>query len=362
MTGASDLLVITPGDPAGIGPDITLLAAMRTSQPLLVVASPLLMQARADLLGIDITINDWLQTGKIRPGCLNVAAVSLGVPVTAGKPDTANAHYVLDTLETAVSLLDKGSAGALVTGPVNKAVICDAGVPFTGHTEWLAARTQVPHVVMLLATEGLKVALVTTHLPLRDVPDAITADLLERTIAILNDDLTAKFGIDRPAILVLGLNPHAGEAGHLGREEIDIIAPVIKKLGKRYRLTGPVPADTAFTPHMLSQADVVLAMYHDQGLPVLKFKGFGNAANITLGLPIIRTSVDHGTAFDLAGSGRADPASMMTAIAYAAKMAAKMSAQNPQPTSRKQSHPDETDRDESHSDDREAPGKSSPVA
>lgn len=318
-------LVITPGDPAGIGPDVTLLAAARTTRPLLVAASPALMQARARQLDMDIAINDWCATRAIVPGCLNILPVTLRADAAAGEPDAANAPYVIETLEVAVDLCETGTCSAMVTGPVNKAIINAGGIAFTGHTEWLAARTRADHVVMMLATEGLKVALATTHLALRAVPDAITREGLERTLRVLHDDLADKFGIDDPAILVLGLNPHAGEAGHMGREEIEVIAPVIEALSGRYRLTGPVPADTAFTPHLLEHADAVLAMYHDQGLPVLKFKGFGHAANITLGLDIIRTSVDHGTAFDIAGSGRADPASMMTAIDYAARMAAHRS-------------------------------------
>jgi 4-hydroxythreonine-4-phosphate dehydrogenase len=209
----------------------------------------------------------------------------------------------------------------MVTGPVNKALINEAGTAFTGHTEWLAQRTGATQVVMMLATSGLKVALATTHLPLRAVADAITQMLIENVATVLHHELRSKFGIIEPHILVLGLNPHAGEGGHLGREEIDVITPAIKSLAHQgIRITGPLPADTAFTPHILATVDVVLAMYHDQGLPVLKFKGFGNAANITLGLPIIRTSVDHGTAVDIAGTGTADASSLITAIEYASLM------------------------------------------
>jgi 4-hydroxythreonine-4-phosphate dehydrogenase len=319
---AGNLLVVTPGEPAGIGPDITLLAAKMTSRPLVVAADPDLMRTRAAQLGIDIVINDFVEDVAVEPGRLNMVPVPVRAGVIPGKPDPANAPYVIDTLEAAVGLCESGACVAMVTGPVNKAVINDAGIPFSGHTEWLAERTGARHVVMLLATEGLKVALATTHLPLREVADAITPDLLRHTITILHDDLRARFGIARPRILVLGLNPHAGESGHLGREEIDTIAPVIEELSDRYRLAGPAPADTAFTPNVLEGMDAVLAKYHDQGLPVLKFKGFGAAANITLGLDIIRTSVDHGTALDLAGSGRAEPDGLMTAIDYAARMAA----------------------------------------
>ena len=322
---AGSLLVVTPGEPAGIGPDVTLLATMRIDRPLLVAADPDLMRTRAAQLGIDVIIHDFTRDSRAAPGRLNLVPVSLRAGVTAGKPDPANASYVIETLQTAVGLCESGVCSAMVTGPVSKAVINDGGIPFTGHTEWLANRTGARHVVMLLATEGLKVALATTHLPLREVADAITPDLLRRTITILHDDLVARFDIARPRILVLGLNPHAGESGHLGREEIETIAPVIDELAGRYHLTGPVPADTAFTPRVLEGVDAVLAMYHDQGLPVLKFKGFGAAANITLGLDIIRTSVDHGTAFELAGTGRAEPAGLMTAIDYAARMSAQAS-------------------------------------
>jgi len=320
------LLVITPGEPAGIGPDITLAAMAREGSNALVAASPELMSDRAKELGIRIEINDWSASREFVDGRLNIVPVDLRAPARPGVLDPANAPYVIDTLETAVALCESGVAGAMVTGPVNKAVINDAGIPFSGHTEWLAARTGADHVVMLLATRDLKVALATTHLPLREVADAIDANLLRKTITTLHTDLIGKFGIAEPRILVLGLNPHAGESGHLGREEIEIIAPVIQEFSTAgYRISGPLPADTAFTPRILADFDVVLAMYHDQGLPVLKFKGFGQAANITLGLPIVRTSVDHGTALDLAGSGGADPSSLMTAIEYAAGMSALQS-------------------------------------
>src|SRR5690606_28800948 len=238
-----------------------------------------------------------------------------------GVLDTANAHYVLDTLDHAVAGCLDGTFDALVTGPVQKSVINDAVVAFTGHTEYQAHKCQRHPVVMMLATEGLRVALATTHLPLRAVADAIDRPLLLRVLRILDEDLRGKFGIARPRILVSGLNPHAGEGGHLGREEIDVIIPALGALRTAgLDLTGPLPADTLFTPHVLAGADAVLAMYHDQGLPVLKYKGFGKAVNITLGLPIVRTSVDHGTALDLAGTGRADPGSLATAVAAALEM------------------------------------------
>ncbi len=249
---------------------------------------------------------------------LNVYPIELAKSCIPGHLNVANAPYVLATLESALTYCLNQKTSALVTGPVHKAIINDAGVPFSGHTEWFANRTKTQRVVMMLATSQLRVALVTTHLPLREVPDAITQASLREVIQITLKDLQHKFGIHQPRLLVCGLNPHAGESGHLGKEEIDVISPVIEELKKEgFRLNGPVPADTAFTPEQLEKADAVLAMYHDQGLPVLKHQGFGDAVNITLGLPVIRTSVDHGTALDLAGSGKANPGSLMAAIKYA---------------------------------------------
>lgn len=314
-------LAITPGEPAGIGPDIALTAAQANSAGLIIVADIEMMRQRADRLGIDVEFCDWNAGAELHPDKLNVASVPVRTAVTPGELDPDNAHYVIETLDLAVSLCESGACAGLVTGPVNKATINDAGIRFSGHTEWLAERTGSPHVVMLLATPGLRVALATTHLPLRDVADAITPDLLEKTIAVIDADLRMKFDIAQPRILVLGLNPHAGESGHLGREELDIIRPTLERVRDRFRVIGPVPADTAFTPRLLDTCDVVLAMYHDQGLPVLKFRGFGRAANITLGLPIVRTSVDHGTALELAGTGRAEPDSLITAIDYARQLA-----------------------------------------
>ncbi len=316
-------LAITPGEPAGIGPDIVLSPAIHGASDvaLLLFADPLMLQARAAALGIKVSINDFTQSGTAIPGRLNVYPVPLQKTVVPGQLNPGNAPYVLRSLELALAACQAGTCDALVTGPVNKAAINDFGISFSGHTEWLADNTNTSRVVMLLATEGLMVALATTHLPLRDVADAITADSLAKTIAILHADLIDKFGIGSPKILVLGLNPHAGESGHLGREEIDIIMPVLEACRQQgMQLTGPLPADTAFSPHLLVSHDAVLAMYHDQGLPVLKYKGFGAAANITLGLPLIRTSVDHGTALDIAGTGRADPSSLQTAIDYAVRM------------------------------------------
>jgi 4-hydroxythreonine-4-phosphate dehydrogenase len=317
----STVLAVTPGEPAGIGPDIVLSSYPVAGTSLLVVASPDLLADRAAELKIHVPINDFSATGTLVADRLNVLPVATRVRPKSGELDPRNGNYVIETLEQAVRLCESGTCAGMVTGPVNKAVINDSGLAFSGHTEWLQQRTGSQHVVMMLATEGLKVALATTHLPLRRVADAITPTLLEQTIRTLHHDLQRRFGISQPRILVLGLNPHAGESGHLGREELDIIIPVITALtAAGFRMMGPLPADTAFTPHVLQTCDVVLAMYHDQGLPVLKWKGFGRAANITLGLPIIRTSVDHGTAVDIAGTGRADPSSFLTAIAYAQLM------------------------------------------
>ncbi|MCB1646550.1 MAG: 4-hydroxythreonine-4-phosphate dehydrogenase PdxA [Pseudomonadales bacterium] len=317
------LLVCTPGEPAGIGPDILLGCSASETEDLIVVADPDLIRIRAEQLGISRTISVWEPGQQPEPGALNVFHVPLNEPVIAGHLNPANAAYVLQTLEAAVSLCEAGTTKAIVTGPVNKAVINEAGIPFTGHTEWLEQRLNANKVVMMLATHGLRVALVTTHLPLRAVADAVTTLLLTEVISILAEDLRRYFGIDDPRIVVLGLNPHAGESGHMGREEIDIIEPVLAQFRDTgLRLTGPLPADTAFNPKVLDHCDAVLAMYHDQGLPVLKFKGFGESVNITLGLPLIRTSVDHGTGLDIAGTGRADSGSLKTAIQFARQMAA----------------------------------------
>ncbi|KUM05273.1 4-hydroxythreonine-4-phosphate dehydrogenase PdxA, partial [Chromobacterium subtsugae] len=257
-------------------------------------------------------------------GALEVLHVPLAAPAAPGRLDPANGRYVLDTLNAAIDGCLAGEFAAMVTAPVHKGVINEAGVPFSGHTEYLAERTATKKVVMMLAGGGMRVALATTHLPLRAVADAITAPLLFEVIRILHADLKRKFGIAAPRILVAGLNPHAGESGHMGREEIDVIEPALQALrAEGIELIGPLPADTLFNPDKLAQADAVLAMYHDQGLPVLKHASFGAGINITLGLPIIRTSVDHGTALDLAGSGRADPGSLVEAVQLAAQLAAR---------------------------------------
>jgi 4-hydroxythreonine-4-phosphate dehydrogenase len=315
-------IALTPGEPAGIGPELVVrLAQQPHQQQLVAVASSELLRATADQLQLPLRLHPFdpdQPAAAYAPGTLAVLDVPLAEPVRAGVLNTANAGYVLQTLELATQGCLAGDFAALVTGPVHKGVINDAGVAFSGHTEFLAEHSGVDRVVMMLACEGLRVALATTHLPLAEVPEAITAPSLERTLEILHADMHRKFGLANPRILVCGLNPHAGEGGHLGREEIDVITPVLEKLrAQGMQLIGPLPADTLFTPRHLDTADAVLAMYHDQGLPVLKYKGFGQAVNITLGLPFIRTSVDHGTALDLAGKGVADLGSLITALAYA---------------------------------------------
>jgi 4-hydroxythreonine-4-phosphate dehydrogenase len=317
-------LVITPGEPAGIGPDLCIqyvAANPDAAADLVVIADPDLLAERAQQLGIAITINEYTAEAA-ETGALNVCPVRLASPATPGQLDKTNSPYVLATLDRAVTGCLLGEFGGLVTGPVQKSIINDASIPFSGHTEYLAEQCHRDHVVMMLVTEGLRVALATTHLPLTAVPAAITRPLLQSIIVILEADLRLKFGIANPRIVVAGLNPHAGESGHLGREEQDIIIPVLNDFRDQgMDLIGPLPADTLFTPKHLDGADAVLAMYHDQGLPVLKYKGFGQAVNITLGLPLIRTSVDHGTALDLAGSGKADTGSLHTAIVTAREMA-----------------------------------------
>ncbi|HDN25708.1 MAG TPA: 4-hydroxythreonine-4-phosphate dehydrogenase PdxA [Thioploca sp.] len=317
-------IAITPGEPAGVGPDIILqLAQQPISAQLVVLADPDLLQQRAAQLGLSIQLQVETQhtPRPHQPGHLDVIPIPLSQPVTCGQLNPANAQYVRETLRQACQGCVDGHFDALVTGPVHKGVINKAGFKFSGHTEFLAAQTGTKQVVMMLATPDLRVALVTTHLPLSQISAAITPARLETIIRILHLDLQTKFGLMAPHILVCGLNPHAGEGGHLGREEILTIIPTLNKLrAEGMHLTGPVSADTAFTPTSLSGVDVVLAMYHDQGLPVLKQYGFGKAVNITLGLPIIRTSVDHGTALELAGTGRASSSSLYHAVQMALEM------------------------------------------
>jgi 4-hydroxythreonine-4-phosphate dehydrogenase len=300
-----------------------MLAQQARSWPLVVIADQTLLAQRAEQLGLPLKLLHFgIAPVAHEAGSLTVLHEPLHSHVTPGLLDPANSRYVLQTLKLAVQGCLDGEFGALVTAPVNKAVINDAGIPFTGHTEFLAEHTDTPRVVMMLAGGGLRVALATTHLPLRDVAAALTRESLTHTLHILHHDLVMRFGIADPHILVTGLNPHAGESGHLGREEIDVIEPVLKQLRDAgMRLTGPLPADTLFNPARLAEADCVLAMYHDQGLPVLKYASFGAGVNVTLGLPIIRTSVDHGTALDLAGTGRAHAGSLIAAIELAAQLA-----------------------------------------
>jgi 4-hydroxythreonine-4-phosphate dehydrogenase len=297
-----------------------------------IVGSRALLAERARLLGLSIELLDYLPGGKSeahRPGRLEVLDVPLAAPCIAGRLDTANARHVLGVLDRATDGAANGEFDAIVTAPVQKSVINDAGVPFTGHTEYLAQRTGAAHPVMLLAADGLRVALATTHLPLRAVSDAITAPLLDTTLRIIAEDVRRLWGMSRPRIAVCGLNPHAGESGHLGLEDRDVIAPAIERARAAGMLVdGPLPADTVFVPRALSNYDVVLAMYHDQGLPVLKHAGFGHAVNVTLGLPIIRTSVDHGTALDLAATGRADAGSLIAATRLAVEFAARRATPN----------------------------------
>jgi len=316
-------LALTPGEPAGIGPDLCVQLAQQAREiPLVAVCDPQLLTTRAKLLGLSLTLEafDPQRPASLDPGSLTVLPCGRAASCHAGALDSGNAPYVLETLRQATGGCLSGDFSALVTGPVHKGIINEAGIPFSGHTEFLAELTGgMP--VMMLTCPGLRVALATTHLPLRDVSAAISRQSLEAVIRILHRDLTDLFGLAEPRILVCGLNPHAGEGGHLGREEIETITPLLDDLRSRgMKLHGPLPADTLFTPRYLETADAVLAMYHDQGLPVLKHLGFGKAVNITLGLPIIRTSVDHGTALDLAGKGQADIGSLRAAINTAWEM------------------------------------------
>lgn len=324
-------LAITAGEPAGIGPDLcallrwgdagdalhALARQLACRLELVMMADAAVLTERADALGLRRQ-----PTHPTAPVQWLTADCPRQAPTRPGSLNPENARYVLNTLTQACDACLRGECDAMVTAPVHKGVINDAGLPFSGHTEWLAERCQTPTPVMLLATPTLRVALATTHLALRDVADAITPTRLEAVVRTLHADLQRRFELDRPQILVCGLNPHAGEGGHLGREELDIIIPVLTQLRRLgMRLIGPTPADTAFTPDGLRGVQAVLAMYHDQGLPVLKHQGFGQAVNVTLGLPIIRTSVDHGTALPLAGTGNANPDSLLYAIEVAARMA-----------------------------------------
>ncbi|GED21346.1 4-hydroxythreonine-4-phosphate dehydrogenase PdxA [Halomonas halmophila] len=340
-TGDLPVIALTTGEPAGIGPELAVMLACCSplSARVVAVGDPALLAERAAAIGHDIRLHV-LAPNDTPPapeaGVLPVWPVALRAPSVPGRLDTSNAAYVLETLNRAVEACRAGAAAAMVTAPLHKGVIIEAGHgDFRGHTEYLRDACGVDDVVMMLATDSalharhadwpaghaLRVALATTHLPLRDVADAVTAPRLTRMLSILDAELRQRFGLPSPRILVCGLNPHAGEDGHLGHEERDIIEPALEALREQgLSLTGPLPADTLFTPRHLMEADAVLAMYHDQGLPVLKYAGFGRAANITLGLPLVRTSVDHGTALDLAGRGAADPGSLRTAVALAIQM------------------------------------------
>ena len=317
-------IAVTSGEPAGIGPELCLRLAHHEGvlQPVILGDRSLLAE-RAAALGIDVVLRDFDPENPVDPSRLDVLHLPLAAPSVARRLDPDNAPYVLALLDRALAGCRSGEFSAMVTAPVHKGVINDAGIPFSGHTEYLAERTGTRRVVMMLAGGGLRVALVTTHLPLKDVPAAVTRTAVDQTLRILHREMGQKYGIPRPRILVAGLNPHAGEGGYLGREEIEVITPVLDHLRSELGMTllGPLPADTMFSPPVLARGDCVLAMYHDQGLTALKYASFGHGINVTLGLPIMRTSVDHGTALELAGSGQADPGSLFVAIEQAITMA-----------------------------------------
>ncbi len=323
---------LTPGEPAGIGPDITLAAAASGREPFVAFADPDVLRRRAAILGLEVRIrtvgSEIPPLQAIAPGELPVVPVSAPRRVVPGRLDAANSAYVIECIRAAVAACRAGAAAGLVTAPVHKGIINDAGIAFTGHTELLADLDGGARPVMMLCTPELKVALATTHLPLRAVPDAIDSTMLIDVVRVVAHDLRERFAIPVPRIMVCGLNPHAGEGGHLGHEEIESIAPAVEALrASGIDVRGPVPADTAFTRERLAGADVVVAMYHDQGLPVLKHAGFGQAVNVTLGLSFVRTSVDHGTALDLAGSGRAEHSSLVSALSLARELATAPRAQ-----------------------------------
>ncbi|MCE1186531.1 MAG: 4-hydroxythreonine-4-phosphate dehydrogenase PdxA [Rhodocyclales bacterium] len=323
MSDKLPVLAITSGEPAGIGPDLcAALPEAGLPARLVVLGDRELITRRVQALKPGLEVVDY-QPWLPRPEhALEVLHIPLRAPAQAGVLDAANGRYVLDILDRAIAGCKSGEFAGMVTAPVHKGIICEGGVEFSGHTEYLAEATHTPLVVMMLVGGGMRVALATTHLPLRAVPDAITRPLLTDVLRILHKDLRAHFGLPKPRILVAGLNPHAGEGGHMGREEIDVITPVLDTLrAEGMQLAGPLPADTLFVPHHLKNGDAVLAMYHDQGLPVLKHASFGGGVNVTLGLPIIRTSVDHGTALDLAGTAQADPGSLFAAVQLAITMA-----------------------------------------
>lgn len=319
-------IAITPGEPAGIGPDLVIKIAQQDwPVEMVVIASKALLLERAKVLSLPLTIIDYDQHAPTSPqksGSLTVLDVELAEPSIPGTLNSANGAYVVETLRIASEKNISGEFDAIVTGPVHKGLINKAGIAFSGHTEYFANQANCTDVVMMLATEGLRVALVTTHIPLAYVAKAITSERLQKVTRILHQDLQEKFGIKSPKIYACGINPHAGEDGHLGREEIDVMEPAFAELrADGIDIIGPLPADTIFQEKYLVEADAILAMYHDQGLPVLKYKGFGSSVNITLGLPFIRTSVDHGTALDLAGTGTADSGSFIEAMRNAINLA-----------------------------------------
>lgn len=324
------VIAVTSGEPAGIGPELCLRLAEQPGRGdaaakiarIVVLGDRAMIAERAAMLHARVALRDWNPDSAPQAGTLDILHLPLATMSVPGRLDPANSAYVLRLLDRALAGCQSGEFAAMVTAPVHKGVINDSGMPFTGHTEYLAERTHTHRVVMMLAGGELRVALATTHLPLKDVSAAITRESLEQTLRILHEEICRKYGIARPRILVAGLNPHAGEGGYLGSEEIEVISPVLEKLrAEGMMLVGPLPADTMFTPPMLAQGDCVLAMYHDQGLTALKYATFGNGINVTLGLPIIRTSVDHGTALELAGTGRADPGSLFVAVDQAVEMA-----------------------------------------
>lgn len=317
-TNTPSVLALCSGEPAGIGPELCMRLGAESGARIVIIGDPALLQARATSQGDSSAALPLYEKGS--DAALSILPISLRAESTAGVLDTSNAAYVLEILDRATAGCLSGEFDAIVTAPVHKGVINDAGMPFSGHTEYFAELCDSTPVMLLVADE-LRVALATTHLPLKDVSAALTFDVLAIRLRILHSELQQKYGIKEPHILVAGLNPHAGEGGHLGREEIEMIEPCLEALrAEGLNLTGPLPADTLFTPPHLENADAVMAMYHDQGLPVLKFAGFGRAVNVTLGLPIVRTSVDHGTALDLAGTGKAKVSSLNAAVAEALRI------------------------------------------
>lgn len=322
------VIAITPGEPAGIGPDLVIKAAQENRDAAwVVIADKRMLADRARALGLPLQLDEQVNAPSFQATHLTVLDTSLAAPVRPGALDVRNAAGTLQALDRAIQGCMEGRFHGLVTGPMQKSIMMEAGIAFSGHTEYLAQKSGAPDVVMMLASETMRVALATTHLPLQSVSAELTQELLERRLRILQRVLQDQFGVPSPRVLVCGLNPHAGESGHLGHEEINVIEPVCQRLREEgFNIVGPLPADTLFTPKYLEQADAVMSMFHDQGLPVLKYSGFGRAVNITLGLPFVRTSVDHGTALDLAGSGLVDVGSFNEAMATAVALAESVHA------------------------------------